>query len=118
MGDNGLRLRDLPELRIEGRGVDFEKIPALNRVPAALSKAGFQYLTFLSAEGCAYLKEYLEIRIRQKETLTSDSSVITVKVPRKSFITSINVSDAVRNPSRAAGFDWRPYVLRGYFDMQ
>ena len=118
MGDNGLRLRDLPELKIEGTNVEFEKIPAMIRVPASLSKAGFQYLTFLSAEGCAYLKEYLETRIRQKETLAPDSPVITAKLPKKPFITSINVSDAVRSPIRAAGFHWRPYVLRGYFDTQ
>ena len=56
MGDNGLRLRDFSELRIREQEIDFEHIPTLIRIPAALSKAGFQYLTFLSSEGCGYVK--------------------------------------------------------------
>ena len=118
MGDDGLRLRDLPELKVSGSEVSFEKTPALVRVPASLSKAGFQYLTFLSDEGCGYLEEYLESRIRSGEKLTPESPVITAKLPRKPFISSINVSDSVRKPIRAAGFSWRPYVLRAYFDTQ
>ena len=44
--------------------------------------------------------------------------MITAKLPYKPFITSINISDIIRKPIRAAGFSWRPYVLRGYFDTQ
>jgi hypothetical protein len=39
-GSDGLTLRDLPELKIEGRKVVFEKIPTMIIVRPALSKAG------------------------------------------------------------------------------
>ena len=118
MGDTGLKLGDFPDLKISVSAVEFEKTPALMRIPVSLSKAGFQYLTFLSDEGCTYLKEYLESRIRAGEKLTADSSVVKPKQARKPFICSINISDAVRKPIRTAGFKWRPYVLRAYFDTQ
>ena len=79
LGDNGLRLRDLPELKIEGKTVSFEKVPAMIVVPMELSKTRNRYTTFLSEEGCGYLKEYLEERIRGGEKLTADSSVISPK---------------------------------------
>lgn len=118
MGDNGLRLGDIPELKIGRSEVTFEKTPALVRIPAVLSKAGFQYITFLSEEGCTYLKEYIDSRMRGGENITEGSPVVTAKISTKPFITSINISDAIRKPIRAAGFKWRPYVLRGYFDTQ
>jgi hypothetical protein len=34
----------------------------------------------------------------------------------KSFIKANNVSDAIKIAIKAAGFNWRPYVLRCYFD--
>lgn len=30
----------------------------------------------------------------------------------------MNVGDIIRGPLRSAGFQWRPYVLRSYFDTQ
>ncbi|MBL7079282.1 site-specific integrase, partial [Candidatus Bathyarchaeota archaeon] len=63
-GDDGLRVRDLPEMRLEARVVEFEAVPTRVVVRRELSKAGHQYLTFLSEEGCDYLKDYLETRMR------------------------------------------------------
>ena len=117
-GNDGLRIRDLPELRISGKEVEFEKVPTLIVVRKELSKGGHQYLTFLSEEGCEYLKEYLEARIRKGERLTEESAVIRPKVAKKDFIKAINVGDTIRNAIRKAGFSWRPYVLRAYFDTQ
>jgi hypothetical protein len=37
---------------------------------------------------------------------------------RKQFITTTNISDKIRDAIRGAGFSWRPYVLRCYFDSQ
>jgi hypothetical protein len=34
----------------------------------------------------------------------------------KQFIRATNVGDVVRNAIRKAGYSWRPYVLRSYFD--
>jgi hypothetical protein len=118
MGQDGLRIGDLPELKIEGSSVAFSNVPTLVIVRKDLSKAGHQYFTFLSEEGCEYLKDYLEERMREGEDLTSVSPVITPKQRKKPFIRTINIGDIMRGAIRQAGFRWRPYVLRCYFDTQ
>jgi len=117
-GKDGLRVSDLPELTIEGKSVTFSKIPAQVVVRQNLSKAGHQYFTFLSEEGCSYLKDYLEERLREGEILTLNSPIITPKMKMKPFIRSVNIGDLMREAIRKAGFQWRPYVLRSYFDTQ
>ena len=67
LGDDGLRIGDLPELRVEGELVEFEQMPMIVTVRKELSKAGHQYFTFLSEEGCGYIKDYLEMRARWGE---------------------------------------------------
>ncbi len=98
--------------------ISFEKIPTMVIVRKELSKARFQYFTFLSEEGCSYLKDYLEERMRKGEKLHPDSPIITPKVHRKPFIRTVNIGDAARGAIRKAGFSWRPYVLRAFFDTQ
>jgi len=61
-GTDGLRVRDFPEMRIEGDAVKFEKTPTMVVVRPEPSKGGHQYFTFLSEEGYEYLKDYLEAR--------------------------------------------------------
>jgi hypothetical protein len=117
-GTDGLTIRDLPELRFENKSVVLDKLPALLRVRRQLSKAGHQYFTFLSEEGWEYLKDYLEDRMREGETLTPDSPLITPKNKMKPFIRANNIGDSIRDAVRTAGFAWRPYVLRSYFDTQ
>jgi len=117
-GDDGLRIGDFPELSIKDGSVEFERIPTMVVVRKELSKAGHRYFSFLSEEGCGYLKDYLEARMRGGEELTEDSPIITPKVRTKPFIRAANISDAIRLAMRRAGFRWRPYVLRSYFDTQ
>jgi len=117
-GLDGLRVRDFPEIKIEGGTVEFEQIPTLVVVRPELSKARHQYFTFLSEEGCQYLKDYLEERMLNGESLMSDSPIIRPKVASKPFIRTVNIGDTIRNAVRKAGFNWRPYVLRAYFDTQ
>lgn len=117
-GDDGLRVRDLPEIKIEENTVEFGEVPTIIKVRRELSKAGHQYLTFLSEEGCEYLKDYLEERMRDGEQIHQESPIITPKLRMKPFIRAVNVGDAIRGSIRAAGFQWRPYVLRSYFDTQ
>ena len=120
VGDDGLRIRDLPELKIkikEGE-VSFEKAPTMIVIRPSLSKARHQYFTFLGEEGCGYLKDYLEERIRNEEELTPDSAIVIPKFTKKPFIRTVNISDMIRLPIRCAGLPWRPYVLRSYFDTQ
>jgi hypothetical protein len=117
-GDDGLRLRDLPEMVVDGKGVEFKQVPAMVVVRKELSKAGHQYFTFLGEEGCKYLKDYLDERMREGEELTPDSPVVTPKMRMKPFMWAVNISDAIRNAMRKAGLQWRPYVLRAYFDTE
>lgn len=117
-GYDGLRMRDLPELKIKGSEVSFEKIPAMVVVRSALSKARHQYFTFLTEEACGYLKDYLEERLREGEQLTPDSAIVKPKFAQKPFIRTVNIGDMMRLAIRSAGLPWRPYVLRCYFDTQ
>ena len=118
IGQDGLKIGDLPELKIEGNSVTFSNIPTLVIVRKELSKAGHQYFSFLSEEGCEYLKDYLEERMRDGEDLTSASPIITPKQRKKPFIRTINIGDIMRGAIRLAGFRWRPYNLRCYFDTE
>jgi len=117
-GTDGLRLRDFPEVRVEGESIVFDKVPTMVVVRRELSKAGHQYFSFLSEEGCEYLRDYLESRLKSGEKLTPNSPIITPKAAPKPFIRSTNVGDMIRAAIRKAGFKWRPYVLRSYFDTQ
>ena len=117
-GDDGLRVKDLPELKIDGGKIGFERTPAMVVVRPELSKSRHRYFTFLSEEGCGYLKDYLEERAREGEELSAESPVITPKLRVKPFIRAINIGDTIRDAIRKAGFSWRPYVLRAYFDTQ
>ena len=123
-GDDGLRVKDLPELRLSGSDIRFDRIPATVTVRSALSKAGHRYFSFLGEEGCGYLVEYLRFRADAGESLGPDSDIIHAEAGHstfrggKAFIRTMNVSDGVRLGLRRSGFPWRPYVLRAYFDTQ
>jgi len=127
-GTDGLRLRDLPEMTIEGERVRFNEIPARVVVRASLSKGKHKYFTFLPGEGCEYLAAYLEKRIAKGEELTPDSPAIAVATGyermgksqrnrESKFITTRNVTREIREAIRPR-FRWRPYVMRAYFDSQ
>lgn len=117
-GRDGVTVRDLPELKIGGGEVNFEVIPAKVIVRPNLSKARHQYFTFLTEEACGYLKDYLEERTRNGEKLSPDSAIVRPKVAKKPFIRTVNIGDMMRLAIRKAGYPWRPYVLRSYFDTQ
>lgn len=117
-GRDGLCLGDIPEISINEDGVGFEKTPAQIVVRRELSKAGHQYFSFLGDEGCSCLSSYLEERIRGGEELGEDSAVIVPKSSPKDFVTSTNIGDTIRAAIRGAGYSWRPYVLRSYFDTR
>lgn len=117
-GTDGLRVSDFPELIIEDNKVSFETIPTKVNVRSTLSKAGHQYFTFLSEEGCEYLISYLEYRISKGEIITRDTDIISPVWHSKAFLTTIKVGDGIRLAIRKAGLKQRPYVLRSYFDTQ
>ncbi len=117
-GTDGLRVKDIPDIEIKEKVITFAKMPAMIVVRPELSKTRQQYFTFLSEEGCGYLKDYLEERMQNGEEITSDSPLVTPKLRMKPFIRTVNIGDIIRDAIRKAGFQWRPYVLRSYFDTQ
>jgi hypothetical protein len=117
-GKDGLTVADLPQLEIRHDSVCFKQTPTMLVVRSELSKAGHRYFTFLSEEGCEYLKDYLDERIKDGEELAPRSPLITPKLKMKPFIRATNIGDSIREAIRAGGFAWRPYVLRSYFDTQ
>jgi hypothetical protein len=127
-GINGLQIRDLPELRVDGKEVVFTQMPTKIVVRPELNKARHKYLTFLAAEGCEYLKAYFEERLAMGETFTPSSAVIAVKSGyedtgfrigsrRSRHLTTKSITKEIRDAMRPR-FTWRPYVLRAYFDTQ
>lgn len=120
-GTDGLILKDIPEVKIENGEVTFEKVPTMVVVRSTLSKTRNKYFTFLSQEGCDYLKEYLEERIRDGEKLTSETTLIGHERPgaaEKEFAMTRKITHFIRKYMRAAGVYKRPYVLRAYAETQ
>lgn len=124
-GDDGLKISDLPEIELHPRKheVSFKKAPSIITVRPQLSKAGHQYFSFLSSEETQYLKEYLEKRMREGQAIDENSPILTSQKDSASkkvgaHITTTNVGDMIRSAIRKAGFRWRPYVLRSFFDTQ
>lgn len=151
--DDGLKLADIPDLKIEhesdgagnatGGTVSFLNIPATVVCRRSISKVGHPYFVFLPPEACQYLKNYLEWRMRPKahtrktyshgeeragvleevrmpgEKLTPESPLIAgIKSDdRCTHITTGNVCYDIKQAIVAAGFSWRPYVLRRYFEI-
>jgi len=128
-GTDGLEVRDLPEMSIEGGRVTFSKTPTRVKVRPSLSKAKHKYSTFLTSEGCDYLRAYLERRLARGEELTPESAIIAAKPGHEAsgfrdpgdhdrgHIVTSNVTYEIRKAMRPR-FNWRPYVLRAYFDTQ
>ncbi len=118
---DGLELRDLPELAVkaDGLAVEFSKIPTLVQVRKSISKTRRPYLTFLSEEGCGYLKNYLEGRLKGGERFTPSTPVFAaMKHGSARHVITKNVLRPVKIAIRRAGFEWRPYVLRRFFDVR
>ena len=127
-GTDGLKIRDLPEIEINGNEVSFTQIPTQVVVRPELSKAKHRYFSFLGPEGCEYLKSYLEKRMASGEKMGPNSAVIAFKqgygetgnrvsVRENQHITRKTLTKEIRGAMRPK-YDWRPYVLRAYFDTQ
>ncbi len=120
LGMDGLRVKDFPELELKAGEVSFSQVPAMVVVRNVLSKMGMRY-SFLPEEGCAFLKAYLEFRMNSlHEKVNEESPILTPRKPCYACrtIRATSIGEAVRQAIRAAGFKWRPYVLRWYFDTR
>jgi len=125
-GNDGLEVRDFPEMIIENGEVSFSSIPPRVYVRPELSKAKHRYFSFLAEEGCDYLKAYLERRLALGETLSDRSAIIAVKPGYEEtgwrmgnrasgHVTTKTLTKEIRDAIRPR-YSWRPYVLRAYFD--
>jgi integrase len=128
----GLRLRHLPELKLNGEGAPtFERTPFVIQVPAHLSKTNRSYLTFSTAEAADALCAYLRVRKESGEKLQPSNAVIapdprggasgrrakdgTAFVSRKSL--AFTIADPMRRVA-PPGVYWHAYTLRKWFSTQ
>jgi hypothetical protein len=116
-GSDGLRIHDLPELEIDNKRIVFKMIPTRILIRDNLSKTGYNYETFLCQEGCMKLEECLLSRMKVGEELAPESPVIAEMTSGRSLCTKTICQD-IREAFREAGFQWRPYILRRYFDTR
>jgi hypothetical protein len=118
-GTDGLRLKDLPETTVTATGLTFDQVPSRVVVRKPLSKNRRRYFTFLPDEATIYLREHLEERVRHGEPLNPDTPLLGFdpRGPRKNpCLRTTLVTRDVKVAITKAGYDWRPYVLRAYFD--
>lgn len=115
-------------MEIQGNEVGFTKMPMMVVVRPEISKVKHRYFTFLGPEGCDYLKAYLEKRLAEGEDLKPGSAVIAYKKGYgdtgfretdryNQHITRKTLTKEIRDAMRPK-YEWRPYVLRAYFDTQ
>lgn len=124
-GTDGLKLGDLPDVRLAENQLDFIKIPGRIRVRKELSKTENEYISFYPERTSRYLKSYVEERIMDGEQITSDSAIISVQQGRElagfrksrsnRHVTSKAISTEIRRAMRPK-FTFRPYDLRSYFE--
>jgi len=118
-GNDGLRIQDLPELEVDNSTskATFTTIPARVIIREELSKTT-EYESLLCQEGCTKLKAYLEKRMRNGEKITTQSAVVSDDFGAGRTLTTKAICKIVRKAFRHAGFPWRPYILRRYFDTR
>ena len=125
-GTDGLRIRDMPDLVIHQGVAKCVRTPNRIVVRRELSKAGHQYFTFATELATKHVLAYINDRLARGEPLNGDSSIVAPdhihKFARgrnstKVFLPTPRISKLVRDVFRPR-FNWRPYVLRPYFDTQ
>jgi hypothetical protein len=118
-GRDGLRLADLPELHYDDAQckVAFDVVPTRVVVRDGLSKMGSAYESFLCREGCERLEMYLVGRMKEGEKLGPQSPVVA-GYGSGSVVSTKTVCEDIKEVFKRAGFLWRPYILRRYFDAR
>lgn len=125
-GTDGLRIKDLPDIVIQQGVARCIDTPNRIIVRRELSKARHQYFTFSTSSATKKLLAYLNDRLAFAEPLHGDSPIVApdyeYKTGRgnnknKPFLPTRQICREIRNTFRPR-FQWRPYVLRAYFDTQ
>lgn len=123
---DGLVMADLPDIVIQAGEARVLEMPPMIIVRKTISKARHQYFTFLSPQGTMKLIAYLNDRLGKGHTLNARSPVIAPDMDHhygrrnnkdKTFLTTHAITKAIRESFRPR-FDWRPYLLRSFFDTQ
>jgi len=83
-----------------------------------LSKTRRGYEGFLCEEGCRRLEKYLVKRMETGQKLEPWSALIADDEGAGRNITTKSICKLVRKAFRHAGFPWRPYILRRYYDTR
>jgi len=118
-GMDGLRLGDFIEAKISDNEIEFTKLPTMLIVRKSLSKARHQYFTFVPEQTITYIKDYLAKRVKQGEKLGKDTPLLGFDprgLKKNNFLRTTLVTRDIKEAILKAGFNWRPYVLRAYFD--
>jgi site-specific recombinase XerC len=128
-GVDGLKISDIPEMKIANGTVQFNAIPTFVICRATISKSRYEYRSLLNEEGCEYLRTYLTWRMQTKEkdtkqivegkrktvrvkvpgeTLTPDSPIITpTRLSVGTHIHTTNINGIIKKAILKAGYDWR-----------
>src|ERR1041385_2857380 len=115
-GKNGLRLRDLVDLRLAPEGaVSFAKVPCQVLVSPELSKNGKAFFFFLGPEACHAILVYLRLRLQRGEVLTPDSPLVRPDRGMARFMHAGNVGTNIKKAMQRAGVEGYPYLWRSYY---
>jgi integrase len=106
-----LTLKDVPDLIVQKRTVQFVKVPTKIVPQPKLQNPSVRTFTFLCEPGCNYFIDYLKERQRKGEKLTPQTPLIPAQSPHI-------IPTLVTRAIRTAGFDFRPYDLRHFFLTQ
>src|SRR3989454_3737609 len=106
----GLRLRDIVDLTIDGGAVGFTKIPARFIVRREVSKQDFEYFSFLGPEACGYVLAYLNERVAAGEVLTEKTPFLVPAQPDRALALRI-LSDRKQDAGRKLTPEERNTVL-------
>jgi len=123
---DGLMIADLPDIIIQQGEARVLQMPPMVIVRKTLSKARHQYFTFISPMGTMKLIADFNDRLAKGDPLNARSAVIAPDRDHhygrganidKTFLTTHAITKTIRESFRPR-FNWRPYVLRSFFDTQ
>ncbi len=122
-GSDALRIKDIEGVKIGNDGIEFSVLPAVLRVRQSkvqLSKKGHGYFTFIPSQSSKYIKDYIDQRIRDGESISPESPLITTDSRGSNsrgsgILATAFVLRDVRDAISKAGLKFRPYALRVYW---
>ena len=121
-----MRIKDVEDLEIYENKARCTKVPVKIIIRPEISKARHRYFTFCTASGMNHVLAHINDRLACGESINENSPIIAPdrryntyrgSNKNKPFLPTKRVSFCIRRVFRPR-FQWRPYVLRAYFDTQ